>query len=299
MPAADEDYGIPAADQTITNAPSISISPHDGKLSWCTCKLPTVKETFQEDRRLLRAIAFIIILLNLPYVEFLLYPFLLFSTWIHEMCHGIAALFIGGRVEWLNVYPNGSGLAYTLIPVGKFNSAFVAGAGYQGTAVAGGIMLSFRRTIRGPRWGCVLIGLVMLLSCAVWMRNVFGLAVFLPMGVGLALAGWCLPKFWIGELYALVAATTCLNAITSVHVLFGTTEANVGGVTRKSDATTMEDLFLIPYWVWATIWLLLAFVMTMVGIILVVDSPSSGKNQQSSENQELVEFGDTEFDMPP
>eukprot|EP00957_Ditylum_brightwellii_P134380 10244777-Ditylum_brightwellii.AAC.1 len=59
------------------------------------------------------------------------------------MHHGLAAIIIGGSVKWFNVYLDGSGLAYTMMPDVVFNQVFVAGAGYQGTAVAGGIMLMF------------------------------------------------------------------------------------------------------------------------------------------------------------
>lgn len=103
-------------------------------------------------------------------------------------------------------------------------------------------MLMFRRTHIGARIGTCGIGLIMLLTCILFVRNVFGLAVLVSMGLGLTVAGWRAPPFWIGELYALIAATTCLNAITSVRVLFFVTESSVGGVTNASDAMTMQNM---------------------------------------------------------
>ena len=184
---------------------------------------------------------------------------------LSSICH--TALTIGGTISWLNIYPDGSGLANTLIPIGAFQRALVACAGYQGTAVAGGIMLMFRRTNLGARVGTCGMGLAMLLTCIFFVGNAFGLVSLLLMGILLLAAGWRLSSFWIGELYALLAATTCLNAITSIRVLFFITEANIGGVVQSSDAVAMQDATKIYAWIWASVWMVLAFWMTAMGVL--------------------------------
>ena len=168
----------------------------------------------------------------------------------------------------LNIYPDGSGLANTVIPQGKFQRAWVASAGYQSTAIVGGISLMFRRTNMGARIGTCGVGVLMPFTCILFVRNLFGLAVLVLMGTSLTLAGRYLPPFWIGELYALLAATMCLNAITSIRVLFMVTESNIGGVTNSSDAMTMQNITNIHYYVWATLWIMLALWMTAMGIFI-------------------------------
>ncbi|KAL7530976.1 hypothetical protein ACHAWF_003583 [Thalassiosira exigua] len=238
----------------------------------CTYRVPTLRELYDRDKRLLRAILAIVIFLNAPVGKYVLYPGMLFSTWIHESFHGLAALSIGGKISWLNIYPDGSGLANTLIPMGRFTRAWVASAGYQGTAVVGGIMLMFRRTNLGARIGTCGIGLAMLLTCVLFIRNTFGLIIMTPMAISLVAAGWRLPAFWLGELYALLAATTCLNAITSIRVLYFVSEATIGGVVRSSDATTMQDVTKIHSWVWASAWMVLAFWMTSMGVFVTFET---------------------------
>ncbi|KAL7509709.1 hypothetical protein ACHAXN_011950 [Cyclotella atomus] len=117
----------------------------------------------------MRAIFVIVLLLNVPIGRFILYPFILFWTWIHELFHGLAAISVGGKIDWLNIYPDGSGLAYTVIPDGIFQRVWVAAAGYQGIAIVGGILLMFRRTALGVRVGTCGIGLIMLLSCILFV----------------------------------------------------------------------------------------------------------------------------------
>lgn len=167
-----------------------------------------------------------------------------------------------------------------MIPAGWFNRAWVASAGYQGTAVVGGIMLMFRRmTNWGVRVGTCGIGLTMIFTCLLLVRNVFGLAFLSGLGAFLVAAGWRLPPFWVGEVYALLAATTCLNAITSIRVLFFVTTTEVGGVVRESDATTMQSITLIHSWIWASAWMALAFWMTCMGIFITFE-PKGGDGSQ-------------------
>jgi hypothetical protein len=133
-------------------------------------------------------------------------------------------------------------------------------------------MLMFRRTtIIGVRVGTCAIGLVMLVTCILFVRNTFGLSMLTLMGILLVIAGWQLPPFWVGELYTLLAATACLNAITSIRVLFFTNEASIGGIVRSSDATTMQNITKIHSWVWALAWMVLAFWMTAMGVFVTIE----------------------------
>lgn len=54
-----------------------------------------VKSFIKRDKPLLVAIGAMILLMNIPMVGMILYPFKIFSTWIHELCHGIAAILVG------------------------------------------------------------------------------------------------------------------------------------------------------------------------------------------------------------
>lgn len=202
------------------------------------------------------------------------------------IAHTTPALSIGGKIDWLNIYQDTSGLASTIVPATNLNRAWVASAGYQGTAVAGGIMLMFRRLNFGVRVGTCALGCAILITCILYVTNSFGLTILVPMGALLVIAGWRLPSFWIGELYALLALTTCLNAITSIRVLFFVTEATIGGEVRSTDATTMQSITKIPSYGWAGIWMALAFWMTALGIFITFEP----KEKDGSDRDSLDEF---------
>uniref|UniRef100_A0A7S4ACX2 Uncharacterized protein n=1 Tax=Pseudo-nitzschia australis TaxID=44445 RepID=A0A7S4ACX2_9STRA len=229
------------------------------------------QEGFQRDYRLLLVTLVIIICINIPKVKWGLYPFTIYSTWIHEFCHGMAAIIAGGGISKLEIFPDSSGLAYTYLPNSN-GRAFVASAGYQGTALVGFLLLIFRRTKRGPRSGTMIIACTMILSCILWVRNTFGLVFILSMGLVFAGLALMLPSTHIRNLYTILAVTCSLNAIASIHDLFGS-NYTVNGQQTETDAHTMADIKGGSYLMWAGLWLSLACVLTMMGIVLAIPGP--------------------------
>jgi hypothetical protein len=185
----------------------------------------------ERERNLIIACAILIVCLNFTEGRYILYPFKIFSTWVHEMGHGTAALLMGGRISRLKIFKDGSGLAYTSVN-NNFKRGVVASAGYVGTALTGCVLLLFRRTTLGPTIGTIGIGSCLVLSCALWVRNTWGLVTLLGEGVALLLLGWKLPAHLLDNLYSFLAATCCLNAFESIQDLFAVGSYFVGGTGR-------------------------------------------------------------------
>mmetsp|Transcript_55291 Transcript_55291/g.134299 ORF Transcript_55291/g.134299 Transcript_55291/m.134299 type:complete len:512 (+) Transcript_55291:280-1815(+) len=232
-----------------------------------------VRRFVERERNLLIACLVLVFALNVSTGRYLLYPFMIISTWVHEMCHGIAAILMGGFIAKLEIFKDGSGLAYTGGVTSNFGRGFVASAGYPGTSVIGCILLLFRRTTLGPTIGTIGVGSLMVLSCALWVRNTWGLVVLLIEGFVLMLLGWKLPAVLLDNLYAFVAVTVSLNAFESIHDLFASGDMYVGGeVTTTSDAHTVADMWGLYYLEWAIIWLCISVFLSAVGIIFAFDA---------------------------
>jgi len=227
------------------------------------------KEAFVRDWRLLLATVLILIFMNIPYVRYVMYPFDIFATWVHEFCHGMAAIMTGGKINQLLIFSDTSGLAYTTTSCCR---PFVVSAGYQGTAVFGFLLLLFRRTKRGPRTGAMVLGLTMIISLAIWIRNAFGIVIILVLGLALCASAWKLPSFWIRNLYVSVAVTTTMNSITNVRDLFGQNQY-VNGQPSSTDAHTMADLVGGSSGIWASVWLIFSLLMTVLGLVFAIPGP--------------------------
>jgi Peptidase M50B-like len=183
-----------------------------------------------------------------------LYPFKLFTTWVHECGHALATVLVGGRVQAITIAPDTSGLTLGLIPAGPLARGLVASAGYLGAALVGCVLMAAARV---PRWAHAILlalGGFLLLTAVLWMRNLFGFVVVLAWGAALVALGrrgaGDAARFVLG----LLAVQVALNAVFDIRVLFLVR----GG---PSDAETMARLFLLPASLWATAWMVLSVAM--------------------------------------
>jgi len=232
-----------------------------------------VTRFIQREKFLLIASVVFIILLNLETGRFVLYPFELFTTWVHEMSHGTAAILMGGRIKQLKVFRDGSGLcSYSIRNGNNFKFAFVASAGYTGTTFWGCILLLFRRTTLGPTIGTIGFGACIILSCIFYVRNSFGVIVLLIEGVVLVLCGWRLPAVVLDHLFSFLGVACSNNAIEDIRNLYGASQGYVNGQEYSTDAHTVSNYWGGDYRTWATLWLIFGFVMTFVGLIFARDA---------------------------
>jgi Peptidase M50B-like len=186
-----------------------------------------------------------------PWGPFFLYPFKLFTTWVHECGHALMALLVGGSVNAISIEPDTSGVTESLVPAGRFARGLVASAGYLGASVVGCLLIAATRVDRWARAILWALGAFMLLTAAIWMRNLFGFVTVLAWAaalVGLARKGGGeASRFVLG----LLAIQVALGSVYDIRVLFLTHRGH-------SDTETMAVLFLLPSWFWASTWMLLS-----------------------------------------
>ena len=245
-------------------------------------KQPWILFFINRERYLLISALALFALMNFSTGRYVLYPFKIFSTWVHEMCHGMAAILSGGYIAKLQIFPDGSGLATTA----SQHRGFVAAAGYPGTAVTGGLLLLFRRTTLGPTIGTIGLGLALLLSVLLYVRNEWGMVALTTEGFVLLLCGWKLPAALLDNLYSFLALTVAMNAIENIRDLYGSDEGYVNGELRNTDAHTVAEVRGGDYRVWATKWLLLSIFMTVVGIFFARNARALPWGTNSSNNSQ-------------
>ena len=189
-----------------------------------------------------------------PWALELLYPFRLFTTWVHECGHALMTVLAGGRVMSITIAPDGSGLTESLIPAGRVAAGLVASSGYLGAAIVGCLLLAATRIEKRAPMILVGLGACMLVTLVVWMRNLFGAAVVLAWGVTLIVLArrgmGSVPRF----LLSFLAIQVALNSVYDIRVLFQIERG-------PSDAVTMARLFLLPAGVWAAGWMVVSVAM--------------------------------------
>lgn len=183
-----------------------------------------------------------------PWGHALLYPFKLFTTWIHECGHAAMTVIVGGSVASITIEPNTSGLTRSLMPAGRIGQGLVASSGYLGASVMGCLLLAAARVQKWTRPILFGVAAFMLLTLVLWIRNLFGFSAVLGWAVLLLVLArrgtGQVPRFAL----SLLAIQVALNAVYDIRILFMLKSG-------PSDAETMARLFLLPAWFWATIWM--------------------------------------------
>ncbi|HEY2431148.1 MAG TPA: M50 family metallopeptidase [Vicinamibacterales bacterium] len=198
--------------------------------------------------RLWCAAALCLVVSLTPWGPLLLYPFTLFTTWVHESGHAAAAVLLGGRVASITIQPDTSGLTRSLMPASTLAQALVASAGYLTASIVGCLLLVASRDDRRTKSILWTIGALMLITIVLWIRNLFGAVV---------VAGWALALFGLagkratrgvaGFAMSVLAIQVSLNAVFDIRTLFL--------VRGASDAATMQRLTGAPAWWWAAVWM--------------------------------------------
>jgi Peptidase M50B-like len=200
------------------------------------------------------AVAVSLVVSLTSWAPFILYPFKLFTTWVHESGHALMTVLVGGRVTSITIQPDTSGLTQGYVPVGRVARGLVTSAGYLGAAIVGCLLLASTRVERRAPAILLGLGVLMLLTLVLWMRNLFGVAVVLAWGVALIALARKGAANALRFFLSLLAIQLALNAVYDIRVLFLIDR-------RQSDAATMARLFLLPSWVWATTWMLMSGAM--------------------------------------
>ena len=189
-----------------------------------------------------------------PWGPLALYPFTLFTTWVHECSHAVAVVLLGGTVASVTISPDTSGLTRSLMPASRLAQGIVASAGYLGASVVGCFLLSASRVERRAKPILWSIGAFMLVTLVLWIRNPFGAFVVVAWALALfLLAGKRAARGAAGFFISVLAIQVALNAVFNIRELFL--------VHGPSDAQTMARLFLVPYWFWAGLWMAISVAM--------------------------------------
>jgi hypothetical protein len=207
-----------------------------------------------------------LLLWNVPYGSYALYPFKLFATWLHEGSHGLLMLLTGAGFDRMMIYRDTSGLAYPAHGVAAPAQAIISSAGYVGTALWGALFLVLGRTARGTRAVLGVISALMLLSAALFVRNPFGAIAVASGGVALGAIAFRATEKLAAFVLNFLAAQACVNAVLDIRVLYGSTMVVNGKPSGSSDAHTMASVAGGAPWLWATVWLAWSFLLFFVAL---------------------------------
>lgn len=198
-------------------------------------------------------------LAHIPSLAIAVYPFKLFSTFVHEWSHVLVTIITGGHVLALRINPDLSGEEFS---AGGWQ-VLISSAGYVGTAYVGaGLLLAPLRRANhiligiGATVAALPLASTLLQGTAVSLTTWFWAIIF---AIGTLAIGWRGALRFASLFQQFLAIEVCLTALDALRNLDWLT-LNAPGI--PTDASIAGSITPIPAIGWAVLW-------SVIGVAIV------------------------------
>ena len=187
-----------------------------------------------------------------------IYPLKIFVVMLHEISHGIASLATGGTIDKIVLDPQQGGACHC----GGGNAFLTLSAGYLGSLLWGVALLALAGSKRVSNHVLLTVvgGLVVLLT-ALYVRNGFGLVFGLGFGTALVVAG---------RKFGPVASKVVLTALGLTSCLYAILDIKSDVLDRphlRSDAAMLAEITPLSTTAWGVVWITVAVIVS--GVVFV------------------------------
>ena len=212
--------------------------------------------------RLLLAGLVVVMLPALPLGNYLIYPFVILTTWFHEMGHGLTAMATGQEFRQLMIFASGSGVAESRLAADSLPwvQAAIAAGGPLAPCVVGAALILASANPKLWRPALWLMAAAIFVSVIIWVRSPVGYAVLPLVGACLALIAWRAKPAFTRFALQFLGILAAMSMLRDFHYLF-TREAVIEGRAVLSDTSQIAAVTGLPHWLWAAVILLVSAVM--------------------------------------
>lgn len=206
-----------------------------------------------------------VLLWQVPTGRYILYPFTILGTWFHEMGHGLMALLLGANFRRLILRSNGDGIAYFsyrrgCLLLGPIGRVFIAAAGPMGPPIIGAGMIVASRDLQSSHRLLTILGIFMLITVVVWVRNAFGVLVMTAIAIAILLIATQASLSIQALVIQIIGVQACVSTFRDFNYLFRSHNGT-------SDTARIAQILFLPYWFWGA-------VITTASILLLANSLS-------------------------
>ncbi len=208
-----------------------------------------------------------IVVWQVPYGRFILYPFTILGTWFHEISHGLFSILLGGNFVRLEIFHDGSGIAVHTgdLFFGGIGNALVAGAGPMGPTIFGYILIRSSFSSKYSKIILISLSLFLIISSVLWIRSLVGFIIICCFGIVLLYISLKNNLELIKNIIIFLGIQAYLSVYLSISYLFSQS-GNIEGKTYLSDTGVIQNNLFLPYWFWAILILLTSLTLFILSI---------------------------------
>ncbi len=176
------------------------------------------------------------------------FPLKVLVVFMHELSHGLAAVFTGGSIEAISLSVEEGGHAITR----GGNRFIILSSGYVGSLVIGVLLLLIAIKTHADRALLGLFGLVMLLVTVLYIRDPFPLAFCSITGLAMLAVAWHLSRPINDFILRIIGLTSV------IYVPYDIFSDTIARSELRSDAYMLAEQFGGPTMLWGGLWLVVS-----------------------------------------
>jgi hypothetical protein len=201
-----------------------------------------------------------------PFGNYIIWPFVILTTYIHEIGHGLTVIIVGGDFKQLLIHSNASGAAVYSGVSGNLALASVAAAGLLAPSIAGGIFILSGASRRYSIYVCRILIVMMLISLLFWVRSLYGFLMISAMSIVFFIIATKANNIWQQFLVQFLGVQMLVDTLSRTsRYLF--TELVGGDIKLQHSDTSAIALQLGgTYWLWGG----LLFILCMAIFVLSI-----------------------------
>ncbi|GAC72131.1 hypothetical protein PANT_6c00079 [Moesziomyces antarcticus T-34] len=216
----------------------------------------------------------IIILWNIPILNYILYPFKLLTVGFHEFSHAAVGLCTGARIESITLEPNEGGatrmrggIPWLTLP-----------AGYLGSSVIGAALIACGFDERASKVASIVVGVFFLFTLW-WARRDWLTWVLILAMIGLFVLFWLVASSVALRYFVLfIGVMNCLYSVWDIC------DDLIFRKVNESDASAFSKVVGGPPQFWGVIWLLISIAFFGAGIVVGILAFKTPVAQQQADN---------------
>jgi len=180
--------------------------------------------------------------------SYLIYPIKIFVVLFHEISHGLAAIFTGGKLQSILLTSTLGGASYTI----GGNKFIIASAGYLGSLSFGAALFISGYDITIRKVIGIILSIILILFAANFISTVLGRVI----SIVFALLFIILP-FYSKEIIN-AYFFKIFGLISTFYVLIDIKEDLFSDIYRPSDAQFISEITSVPAMFWGIFWFLIS-----------------------------------------
>ncbi len=187
------------------------------------------------------------------------YPLKILVVFFHELSHGLMAKLTGGEIVKIQVVAQQGG--YCITQGGS--RVLTLSAGYLGSLIWGGTILTLAARTRFDRGIAVTLGVILLAVTASYLRPLasFGFGFRIASSLALIFMGLKLSERICDLVLRLIGLTSCLYAVLDIK------SDILDRPELRSDAAMLAEVTGLPTMFWGVLWISIAVVTALAFLI--------------------------------